>query len=144
AGVAQAGNQALDVAQTYTVVRGGDGLIVKQGKKKLFTSAPPMVLQAAPGSTFELMGVSSPGVRNGLYRGALEIGPAAGKGVLAVNALDLEDYVRGVVSGESPSNWPAEALKAQAVTARTYAVTTSKPDAPTDQYSDTRSQVNQN
>jgi len=140
-GVAEVGNQPLDVTQGYTIVRGGDGLIIKQGKKKLFTSAPPMTVSAAAGSALELMGVSSPGVRDGLYRGALQVSPGAGKGLTVVNSLDLEDYVRGVVSGESPASWPAEALRAQAVTARTYAVTTSKPDGPFDQYADTRSQV---
>ena len=44
-------------------------------------------------------------------------------------------------SRESPSGWPAEALKAQAVAARTYAVTTSKAGDGFDQYPDTRSQV---
>ena len=70
-----------------------------------------------------LNGTSVPGVRDGLYRGSLLIS-ASGSGLIAVNALDLEDYVRGVVSGESPSAWPTEALKAQAVAARTYAITT--------------------
>ena len=59
----------------------------------------------------------------------------------AINAVSLEDYVAGVVSRESPSSWPLEALKAQAVAARTYAVTTSKAGAGFDQYADTRSQV---
>jgi stage II sporulation protein D len=60
---------------------------------------------------------------------------------MAVNAVGLEDYVRGVVSAESPASWPAEALKAQAVAARTYAVTTNKPGDGFDHYADTRSQV---
>ena len=47
----------------------------------------------------------------------------------------------GVVARESPSSWPTEALKAQAVAARTYAITTSKAGAGFDQYADTRSQV---
>ena len=42
---------------------------------------------------------------------------------------------------ESPSSWPAEALKAQAVAARTYALTTTKSGAGFDHYPDTRSQV---
>ena len=46
-----------------------------------------------------------------------------------------------MVSRESPSSWPAEALKAQAVAARTYAITTSKAGDGWDQYADTRSQV---
>lgn len=37
-----------------------------------------------------------------------------------VNALSIENYTRGVVSREVPSTWHAEALKAQAVAARTY------------------------
>ena len=42
--------------------------------------------------------------------------------LLAVNRLDLEDYLRGVVASEMPSTWPEEALKAQAVASRTYAL----------------------
>jgi stage II sporulation protein D len=37
--------------------------------------------------------------------------------------LGLEDYVAGVVAGEMPASFPAEALKAQAVAARSYALT---------------------
>jgi stage II sporulation protein D len=43
-------------------------------------------------------------------------------GLVLVNALDLEDYVAAVVASEVPSGWPAAALQAQAVAARTYAV----------------------
>ncbi|GAC1345599.1 MAG: SpoIID/LytB domain-containing protein [Myxococcales bacterium] len=43
-------------------------------------------------------------------------------GLVLVNALDLEDYVAAVVASEVPSSWPAAALQAQAVAARTYAV----------------------
>lgn len=38
-----------------------------------------------------------------------------------VNMIDLEDYVKGVVPYEMSPSWPLEALKAQAVCARTYA-----------------------
>ena len=60
---------------------------------------------------------------------------------MAVNALDLESYIRGVVPAEIPATWPAEALKAQALAARTYALATRKPVTGFDQYADTRSQV---
>ncbi len=43
-------------------------------------------------------------------------------GLVVVNALDLEEYVSSVVASEVPASWPLEALKAQAVAARTYAV----------------------
>jgi stage II sporulation protein D len=139
-GAQTAGGQPLDVTKTYTVTQGGDGLVVKDGDKALFTSVPPMRLEAPAGGTVLLKGTSTPAVRDGLYRGAIEVRPS-GSGVNAINALDLEDYVRGVVSGESPSTWPAEALKAQAVAARSYAVTTSKGGDGFDQYADERSQV---
>lgn len=38
----------------------------------------------------------------------------------AVVRMDIETYIAGVVAGEMPSDWPLEALKAQAILARTY------------------------
>jgi stage II sporulation protein D len=99
----------------------------------------PLRLEGA-GGAFKLLGRAGNGVRDGSYRGFLEVRPGP-NGLMAVNALDLESYVRGVVAGESPSTWPAEALKAQAVAARTYALATRKPVTGFDQYPDTRSQV---
>jgi stage II sporulation protein D len=77
----------------------------------------------------------------GKYRGAMEYRPSGTFGVQGVNALDMENYVRGVIARESFASWPAEALKAQAVAARTYALTTTKAGDGFDQYPDTRSQV---
>ena len=49
--------------------------------------------------------------------------PAKGSSDRAtVNIVNLEHYVRGVISAEMPSSWRPEALKAQAVAARTYGV----------------------
>jgi SpoIID/LytB domain protein len=50
------------------------------------------------------------------YRGALRF-----TNTDTVNVLNLEKYLRGVVAAEMPSSWPAAALQAQAVAARTYA-----------------------
>src|SRR5262249_9503188 len=64
---------------------------------------------------------TSPITINGhAYRGALEL--TSGGGVHVINDLNLEDYVRGL--SEVPSSWPAEALKAQAIAARSYALWT--------------------
>lgn len=54
-----------------------------------------------------------------VVRGPLEI-QSAPSGLALINWIDLEDYVAGVVSGEVGAKWPIEALKAQAVAARTY------------------------
>jgi stage II sporulation protein D len=60
-------------------------------------------------------------VGEGRYRGTILV--SAGEGHLMVlNRLPLEEYLRGVVPGEMPSTWPAAALEAQAVAARTYAL----------------------
>ena len=56
-----------------------------------------------------------------LYRGRLEVQPLAG-GLVAVNVVELEEYLQGVLKDEIPVGWPAEAAKAMAVAARTYAV----------------------
>jgi stage II sporulation protein D (peptidoglycan lytic transglycosylase) len=45
-----------------------------------------------------------------------------GKGVLVINQVDLEEYVKGVVPAEVNSAWHPEMLKVQAVAARTYAL----------------------
>jgi stage II sporulation protein D len=42
--------------------------------------------------------------------------------LVAVNAVDLEQYVAAVVASEVPHRWPRQALRAQAVAARTFAV----------------------
>ncbi|MCL6638898.1 MAG: SpoIID/LytB domain-containing protein [Firmicutes bacterium] len=55
------------------------------------------------------------------YRGSLELCPGNGK-LAAVDILPVEDYLRGVVPCEMPASWPLEALKAQAVAARNYAL----------------------
>jgi stage II sporulation protein D len=141
-GAARLGTQALDPAKTYNVIRGGSGLIIRDGKTKLFTTAPPLRVDAPAGGALLLDGTSVPGIRDGRYRGALEFRPS-GRGISAINALGLESYVRGVVSAESPAAWPAEALKAQAVAARTYAITSRSGSISDgfDQYADTRSQM---
>lgn len=57
------------------------------------------------------------------YRGRLEALRAGRLGLFSiVNVVTVEDYLMGVVPSEMPALWPLEALKAQAVAARTYAV----------------------
>ncbi len=82
-----------------------------------------------PGSTFGLyrvphgQGYFFAGTSDRYYRGLLEVGPRRDgrPGLLVVDELGLEAYLRSVVPSEVPAGWPAEALKAQAVAARTAA-----------------------
>ncbi len=54
------------------------------------------------------------------YRGRLEFLSTA-QGIVVINELPLEEYLYSVVPSEMPASYPKEALKAQAVSARTYA-----------------------
>lgn len=65
-----------------------------------------------------------------LYRGSLWVKPETVKDkngasvtrLTAINVIDLEDYLMSVLPSEMPSSWPREALKAQAIAARSYAI----------------------
>jgi stage II sporulation protein D len=59
---------------------------------------------------------------NRSYRGSMELSQYNGKMAL-INELPFEQYLYGVVGSEMATGWPQEALKAQAVAARTYALT---------------------
>jgi stage II sporulation protein D len=79
---------------------------------------------------------------NGAYRGALVVVPSSGGGSLnVVNAISVDKYVQGVIAGEMPSSWPIEALKAQAVAARSYGLTSTVRGDGFNLHDDTRSQV---
>ncbi|VBB06057.1 stage ii sporulation protein [Lucifera butyrica] len=57
------------------------------------------------------------------YRGVIEIdSQGTVQGLTVVNTLPLEEYLYGVIGREISTDWPLEAVKAQAVAARTYAL----------------------
>lgn len=76
------------------------------------------------------------------YNGTLIVLPAK-TGFNLIEQIDLEQYLRGVLPYEMSASWPIEALKAQAVTARTYTLKNieANPRADFDLYSDVRSQM---
>lgn len=59
--------------------------------------------------------------KNKWYRGELMIQNKGGK-LTVINNVGIEDYTKGVVPSEMPSGWESEALKAQAIAARSYAL----------------------
>ncbi|HEX8174753.1 MAG TPA: SpoIID/LytB domain-containing protein [Pyrinomonadaceae bacterium] len=90
-------------------------VVYASGASMLFTSYAPVVFASEDERASPVRFNEKP------YRGRLEVFANAQGGLTVVNVLGLEDYVRGVVPNEL--NYPAiEALKAQAVAARTYAV----------------------
>jgi stage II sporulation protein D len=114
-------------AGTYTL---GPTLALTIGTAAPVTLAPPLTFD--PGGAPVALGRP--------YRGSIEIDVVNGK-LRAINTLPLEQYLYGVVPSEMPFDWASEALKAQAVVARSYALATRKAAAPFDVYSDVRSQV---
>jgi stage II sporulation protein D len=138
-GATRGGGRRLKPGTTYIArPSGGRISLSTAGGKRVGRFASGLEL-ARPGGTVRLLGPALNGVTDGRYRGAVRI--LAGGGLDALNVLSLDDYVRGVVAGEMPSSWPLEALKAQSVTARTYALAVRKASGPFDLYPDTRSQV---
>ncbi|MDZ7721298.1 MAG: SpoIID/LytB domain-containing protein [candidate division KSB1 bacterium] len=55
-----------------------------------------------------------------VYEGDLEIQTGENGGLVVINVLPLSLYLKGVLPGEMPASFPLEALKAQAIAARTY------------------------
>ena len=132
----RAGSQpvTLSSADTYSLraLPGGNVALYDQSGQQLASVRPPLVVSGPGPVTF---------LGHGQYRGAFEFRWSSGPHVQTVNAVDLEDYVRGVVSAEMPASWSSQALDAQAVAARTYAITTSVNGNGYSLYSDTRSQM---
>jgi stage II sporulation protein D len=140
-GASRAGDRRLSPSRTYFVrARGGGAVDLVSASGRRIGGAAGVLRASGPGP-LRLKGRAGNGRVSGRYRGALEFRPGVLGGVNAINAVGMEDYLRGVVPDESPPSWPIEALKAQAVAARTYAIATSKAGAGFDQYPDTRSQV---
>ncbi len=84
------------------------------------------------GHTLQLTGEGAPLAFGGRrYRGSLRL-IAAANGVEVVNVLDVEAYLRGVVPAEMSASWPMAALEAQAVAARSYALSSLRPAADYD------------
>src|SRR5215210_6732494 len=138
-GATSVGGRSIKPGSTYIAKRGGAGIVVTNARgKRVFNFATSSVKFRGT-DPLRLLGPALNGVSSGLYRGSIEV-RLDGGGVTSINELDMDSYIRGVVAGEMPSSWPLEALKAQAVAARTYALSTDKSGA-FDQYPDTRSQV---
>ncbi len=137
-----AGGRRLEPSQRYVATRGLSGAVLLRSSsgREIGTYRSPLAVEGAAGG-LRVFGKSANAAVDGRYRGNLEVRASSLGGVSAINAIDIDSYVRGVVAGEMPSHWPQEALRAQAVAARTYALATSKDGDGFDQYADTRSQV---
>ena len=65
-----------------------------------------------------------------VYRGTIRVYKNPSGLIDTVNVVNLEDYLLGVVPAEMPSHWPGEALRAQAMVARSFAINSLAPNQP--------------
>jgi stage II sporulation protein D len=140
------GATSLDIGSTANFkVRDANG-VVHTVTAGTYTVKPALKLavdgqitpRALPGPLLFQPGAAALGLEH-RYRGSIQIDVIAGK-LRAINMVGLEQYLYGVVPSEMPFTWLPEALKAQAVVARSYALATRRTGA-FDLYPDTRSQV---
>ncbi len=126
---------ALDPARTYEVHRDGSRVKLRSSAGKPLADCGTK-LRAAGKGQITIAGV-------GTYRGVLEAVPTeSDAGSLnVINALPVEQYVKGVIPNESPPSWPAAELQAQAIESRSFALTAGVGGNGFDLYNDTRSQV---
>jgi stage II sporulation protein D len=133
-GANRVGSKSVNPNRNYTVTRSGGAVVVKTRRgKRVARSSGVLRVTGANG----LVTVAGKGV----YRDEIEYRPGLSGGVTAVNRVELENYIRGVVPLESPASWPIDALKAQAVAARSYALGTGTGNAVFDHYDTAASQV---
>lgn len=109
-------NNVRPAARTSMPLR--EVIAYASGSSKIFSTSAPVSFASEDENNFPVRFNEKP------YRGRLEVFANPRGTLTVVNVLSLEDYVRGVVPNElSPGSYPAiEALKAQAVAARTYAI----------------------
>ena len=112
---------------TYRVIPSGPAQLLSGGR--VTNIAPGQTVSLAPSggvqklvptSAATRMTVYGPSGRYHAYRGTIVAQPSSGL-LYIINVLPIEDYLRGL--GEVPSSWPLEAIKAQIVAARCYALT---------------------
>ncbi len=115
----------IDGARSFTAATGLQWPVSEQGNTLVVDGT-------RIGHTFELTGTGGPLAFEGRrYRGSLRL-IASDHGVEVVNVLDVEAYLRGVVPAEMSASWPMAALEAQAVAARSYALSSLHPAADYD------------
>ena len=139
-GASAVGDLSADPGRSYQITAESGRLVFRSSSGRTLAWFPGTLQVSGPGQV-QLGGLALNGQSSHAYHGLLELDPSGSGGIDVVNQVALDDYVAGVVGSEIQPSWPMETLKAQAVAARTYAITTSAGGNLFDQYPDARSQV---
>ncbi len=132
----------LDLTRLVTPANGVRWLtqVTDQLGQMLYSGAQSNELWIRPASPTSVIQVwFKPSVYD-TYRGVVHV--TGSSSLRVVNEVPLDVYLAGVVPAEMPYTWPTEALRAQAIAARSYAVRRLHPSWGTfDLYDDTRNQL---
>jgi stage II sporulation protein D len=134
-GAGGACGRTLDPKRDYRAHRVGANVVLRGVEGRTLAGCGHR-LRAAGHGRIEIAGA-------GAYRGALEAVPSGGdaRSLDVVDAVPVDQYVKGVIPNEMPASWPQEALRAQAVAARSFALSVHVGGNDFGLYADTRSQV---
>ncbi len=110
--------------------------VVAGSVRKTYTGAPTFTPTSG---SLNLLTATDLG-DTGLYRGTVRV-LYTGGGLMMINKVPLESYLRGVVPHEVSYDWPMEVLKTQACAARAFALGNRQPDKAWDVYCDVRDQA---
>ncbi len=134
-GATSACGKQLDSGRSYEAHRTGSSVKLRSSGGRPLADCGSK-LRAAGAGQIAIAGI-------GTYRGALEAVPTSGNAgsLNVVDALPVDQYVKGVIPNESPASWPQAALRAQAVAARSYALSVQVDGNGFDLYDTVSSQV---
>jgi SpoIID/LytB domain protein len=133
-GATSACGRSLSAARRYEAHRSGGGVRLRTAGGRPLANC---------GRTLRAAGSGWISIGGERYRGALEVVPTeSDAGSLnVVNAIAIDQYLKGVIPNESPASWPQAALRAQAVAARSYALSVQVDGNGFDLYDTVASQV---
>jgi stage II sporulation protein D len=133
-GATGACGRSLSAARSYEAHRSGGGVRLRTAGGRPLANCGRKLRAAGPGTVM---------IGGERYRGALEVVPTESDGgsLNVVNAIAIDQYLKGVIPNESPSSWPQAALRAQAVAARSYALSVQVDGNGFDLYDTVASQV---
>ena len=134
-GASSACGRALDPARSYQAHRNGARVKLRTSGGRPLADCGRKLRAAGNGRTV-IAGA-------GAYRGVLEVVPTESDAASlnTINAVAVDQYVKGVIPNESPPSWPMAALRAQAVAARSFALSSQVSGNGFDLYDTTSSQV---
>lgn len=123
------GNYSIEGMGNVSLASGSYTVKIESGTLRLYNgstlvasgSTIKIVELAPPSGSYNFASIKTTNYGTNNYRGSIEF-RISSSAIVLINHIYIEYYLYGVVPHEMSNSWPIEALKAQAVTARTYAV----------------------